>query len=307
MKKYIVLSLIVIAVGCNKRKELTVEELKTYESELTSWHAKRIEDLKAPNGWINLVGLYWLEPGINTFGTDEKNKIVFPAGTLPAKAGYLLVKDNSVLIYPEKDVAVLSNGSSLTNPVIFHPDSAKAPQLEYGSLRWNIIKRDQKLGIRVRDLESEDVKSFTGVERYPVNTDLRLEARFEKSDSTKTIDITNILGQTTAQRSPGTLVFQFEGEEFRLDALKGGKDELFIIFADATSGKETYGGGRFLYVKLPDEEGKTIIDFNKAYNPPCVFTSYATCPLPPAQNVLTVPIRVGEKNYGHDSHAKQGV
>ena len=215
-----------------------------------------------------------------------------------------MVKDNAVLIYPEKNVEILSNGAPVSDPVIFNPDSAKAPQLQYGSLRWNIIKRDQKLGIRVRDLASEAVKSFTGVERFPVNPELRVEAKFEKADSTRTINITNVLGQTTAQRSPGTLVFTLEGKEYRLDALKGGKDELFIIFADATSGKETYGGGRFLYVKLPDADGKTVVDFNKAYNPPCVFTTYATCPLPPSQNVLPVAITVGEKNVGQAAHEK---
>ncbi len=261
--------------------------------------------MKAPNGWVNLVGLYWLEPGINLFGSGDQNNIVFPKGTVPDKSGYFLVKDNTVSIFPAREVTILSNGAPLSNPQIFHADSAKAPQLEYGTLRWSIIKRDDKIGIRLRDLDSEAVANFKGVDRFPIDVQWRLEARFEKADSLKTIDITNVLGQTTPQRSPGSIVFDVYGETYRLDALQGGKDELFIVFADSTSGNETYGGGRFIYVKKPDAEGKTFIDFNRAYNPPCVFSPYATCPLPPRQNVLPIEIKAGEKDYG--SHKQKIV
>jgi uncharacterized protein (DUF1684 family) len=293
-----ILPLLVFAFACTTEKSMTPQELHVYEVEINAWHAKRIEDVKAPNGWVNLVGLYWLEPGINLFGSSDQNNIVFPKGTLPDRAGYFLVKDNMVSIFPDKEVTILSNGAPLTDPQIFHADSATSSQLQYGSLRWNIIKRDDKIGIRLRDLESEALTNFKEVDRFPIDVQWRLEARFEKADSLKTIDITNVLGQTTPQRCPGSIVFEINGQAYRLDALEGGKDELFIIFADATSGKETYGGGRFIYVKKPDAEGKTIIDFNKAYNPPCVFSPYATCPLPPLQNVLPIEIKVGEKNYG---------
>jgi uncharacterized protein (DUF1684 family) len=299
MRFFFILSVLCVLVSCSTKKKMTPEELATYEAEINAWHAKRIEDVKAPNGWVNLIGLYWLEPGINSFGTGEKNNIVFPKGTLPEKAGYFLVKENTVSLTVEKGMDILSNGAAITNGIIFHPDSAKNPQLAYGSLRWNIIKRDTKLGIRVRDLESSALKNFKGVERFPIDPQWRLAARFEKADSLKTIDITNILGQTTAQNSPGAIVFEWEGKEYKLDALEG-KDEFFIVFADATTGKETYGGGRFIYVKKSGADGNTTIDFNKAYNPPCVFSPYATCPLPPKQNVLPIAITAGERVYHYE-------
>jgi uncharacterized protein (DUF1684 family) len=303
MKYFLLFTLCSLLFSCSKKKELTPAEVTAYEAEINTWHAKRIDDVKAPNGWVNLIGLYWLEPGINSFGSGEKNNIVFPKGTLPEKAGYFLVKENTVSLTVEKGVDILSNGAAITNGIIFHPDSTKNPQLAYGSLRWNIIKRDTKLGIRVRDLESKALTNFKEVERFTIDPQWRLAARFEKADSLKTIDVTNILGQTTAQNSPGAIVFEWEGKEYKLDALEG-KDEFFIVFADATTGKETYGGGRFIYVKKPGADGNTIIDFNKAYNPPCVFSPYATCPLPPKQNVLPIEIKVGELAYHYDeAHA----
>jgi hypothetical protein len=289
----------IVLVSCASRKENDAAARQAYENEINQWHIKRIEDLKADNGWLNLVGLFWLKPGINTFGSAEKNDLIFPSGKIAGEAGYFLLHDGRVTLVAKKDAGdFLVNKVKLTQQIIFHPDSVHSPLVEIGTLRFHVIKRDDKFGIRLRDLESEEVKNFQGVERYPVDDVYKVEARFEKGDSTRTIDITNIIGQTTAQRSPGTVVFQLEGEEFRLDVLDG-KQEYFIVFADATSGSETYGSGRFLYIAKPGPDGKTILDFNKAYNPPCAFTPYATCPLPPKQNILSVAIKAGEKNYGH--------
>lgn len=146
------------------------------------------------------------------------------------------------------------------------------------------------------------LKGKVGIERFTVDPAWRLTARFEPADSLHTIPVTNIIGQTTPQRCPGAVVFAWEGKTYRLDALDGG-DDLFIIFSDATSGHETYGGGRFLYAPKPSAEGKVVLDFNKAYNPPCVFTPYATCPLPPSQNQLPIAVHAGEKVYGHHAAA----
>jgi uncharacterized protein len=296
----IALLMVCLFFSCSGKKELTKDERIAYENELSAWHAKRIEDVKAPNGWLNLVGLFWLEPGVNTFGSGEKNAIIFPKGKIADQAGYFLLKDNVVSIHVNKGATITYRGKPVTSRVIFYPDSAKAVALESGTLRWNIIKRDSKLGIRLRDDASPAVNDFKGIDRFPVEPDFRVAAFLEKSDSAKTIDITNVLGQTTPQHSPGSFVFKLNGNEYRLDALEG-KEEFFVIFGDATSGKETYGGGRFLYVKKPDAEGKTIVDFNKSYNPPCVFTPYATCPLPPRQNMLPIEIKAGERNYVCDN------
>jgi hypothetical protein len=292
----------ILSMACSQKKTWTPEELATYEADVNAWHAKRIENVKAPNGWLNLAGLYWLEPGVSSFGSDDKNAIVFPKDKIAEQAGYFIVQGNTVSIRTNKEANITSEGQSVVEKVVFHPDSAKPVVLESGSLRWNVIKRDDKLGIRLRDLESETLKTFAGIARYPLNPEYRVEATFEKSpDSTRTIAITNIVGQTSPQASPGTLVFRMQGAEHRLDVLKGSEKEFFIIFADATSGKETYGGGRFLYVGKPVGNEKVIVDFNKAYNPPCVFTPYATCPLPPKQNELSIEIKAGEKNYQHAS------
>lgn len=289
--------LLALLAGCSPKKTFTPEERQAYEDSLNAWHTRRLEDVKAPNGWLNLVGLYWLEPGPNTFGSGEKNNIVFPKDKIAEQAGYFIVQDNQVILRVNSNIPITIHGKPVTTEqVVFHPDSSVIV-VESGSLRWNIIRRDTKLAIRLRDLDSEATKSFADIERYPVDPAFRVEATFEKADSSRTIDITNIVGQTTAQRSPGTLVFDLLGKEYRLDVLEGNKDEFFVIFADVTSGHETYGGGRFVYVKKPVTGEATYIDFNKAYNPPCVFTPYATCPLPPSQNVLAVEVKAGEKNY----------
>jgi uncharacterized protein len=287
--------LLLILLSCN-RPNLTQQQLEEHQQEVEAWHTKRVDDLKSSNGWLNLVGLYWLEPGINTFGSDANNALVFSQGKIAPQAGYLVVKENAVSLTLNKGVIATIGSDTITSAIIFHPDSTQVPQVQMGDLRFNIIKRDTKLGVRLRDNHAEALTTFSGIDRYPVSQQYRVEAVFERSDSTRTIEITNVLGQTTPQRSPGTLVFALNGTTYRLDALEEG-EELFIIFADATSGIETYGAGRFISTNKPFGDELVILDFNKAYNPPCVFTSYATCPLPPRQNVLPIAIKAGEKNY----------
>jgi uncharacterized protein (DUF1684 family) len=295
-------ALVVVLTACNNKRKMNPEELAKYKTEVDAWHAKRIKEVLAPNGWVNLIGLYWLGPGIHSFGSGVENDIVFPAGTVPERAGFFLVNDGQVTITVENGVDIRADGKRISKALIFHPDSVKNPQLELGSLRWNVIQRGDRLGIRLRDLESRAVKNFKGIDRFPVNPEWKCEARFEKYDSLKTISITNIIGQTNEQRTLGALVFEWHGQPLRLDVLEG-EDDFFVIFADATSGKQTYGGGRFINVKKPDSLGMTFIDFNKAYNPPCVFSPFATCPLPPEQNRLPIEINAGELNYHDSVHA----
>jgi len=300
MKRMSRLTLILVTllwlISCTANEKARSAAVAAHRVEVEAWHAKRIADVTAPNGWVNLVGLQWLEPGSNTFGSNYRNKIVFPGGILPGEAGYFFVNNDRVSLSVNPGVDIRLDGRPLASAVIFHPDSAQNPQLAFKSLRWSIIRREHKLGVRIRDLESEAVKNFRGIDRYPVDMRWKIDARFEPYDSLKTILIENIIGQQSEQRAPGAVVFEWEGRPYRLDALEG-RDELFIVFADATTGRATYAGGRFVYVKRP-EGGKTVIDFNKAYNPPCVFSPYATCPLPPRQNVLPIEITAGELTYG---------
>ncbi|MBK5277605.1 MAG: DUF1684 domain-containing protein [Bacteroidia bacterium] len=277
-------------------------DVVAYKLEIEKWHEKRQVDLKAEDGWLNLVGLFWLKEGSNSFGSGNKNDIVFPAGKIPVHAGTFIVNQGIVSIEVAPATEITQRGKPLSNGIIFSPDSASNAKLEYGSLRWFIIQRDKIVGIRLRDLESEDVQKFNGIEHYPIDPAWRIEATVEPSVEPKMIDITNVLGQTTSQASQGTVVFTINETAYRLDALDGGKDELFVIFGDHTNKKETYPAGRYIYIKRPDETNRTIIDFNKAYNPPCAFTAFATCPLPPKQNILNVEIPAGEKNYSGPEH-----
>ncbi len=299
MRGIYLLPILIIIASCTSR---TVQErpidLGAYTSEIETWHQKRIQDLKGPDGWLNLAGLFWLHEGVNTFGSGLKNDIVFPEGKMPERAGIFLLKQSTVTLEVSPGVNITSKGQPVKRMVVFHPDSSKTPTLEYDQLQWFVVERDTKYGIRLRDFKNPELVNFKGIERYPLDAAWRLEAMFEKADSSRTIDIINILGQTAPLSSPGTLVIKVNGEEYRLDAFDGGGDEYFTMFGDAANTKETYGAGRYLYLKKPDAQGKIIIDFNQAFNPPCAFTAFATCPLPPKQNILNVEVTAGEKNYG---------
>jgi len=296
----ILLSLIFISLIASCHKSLEEKGDAKYIQEIKDWHNKRIDNLKKENGWLNLAGLFWLNEGVNKFGSDKTNDIIFPEGKAPAFIGTLSLKDSVVTLRVNKGIEVKSDGKFVTTADLKN-DIQGATILEYNSLRWFVIKRGDKYGIRLRDLESSLVKSFKGIDTYPINSDWRFEAELEKYDPPKKLEITNILGMTEENISPGALVFTKDGRQFKLDALEEG-DQYFILFADETSGEETYGAGRFIYVNKNDSTGKIILDFNKAFNPPCVFTKYATCPLPPKQNYLKLKATAGELMFKGGAH-----
>ncbi|MEW6195705.1 MAG: DUF1684 domain-containing protein [Bacteroidota bacterium] len=301
MGKYIFLFLTVILLLINSCGDgLKEKGSADYINEVKNWHKKRIENLKKENGWLNLVGLYWLKEGENKFGSDRSNDIDFPVGKSAPFIGSFFLKDSVVTIKINSDVEVfLENCEPVTEMELKNDLQPGTTILDHGSLRWFVIKRGDRYGIRLRDLDAELVKKFAGIETYPINSDWKVEAKFEAYLPNKIISVPNILGTIDKEKSPGALLFNVDQREYRLDVLDAGKS-YFVIFADETSGNETYGGGRFLYVDKPDSTGKIFIDFNKAYNPPCVFTKYATCPLPPKQNHLKLEITAGEKNYGYN-------
>jgi uncharacterized protein len=269
-----------------------------YQKEIDHWHAERIQNLKASEGWLNLAGLYWLEEGQNSFGSGGQNKIIFPAGTIAETAGIFERSGKTVRLIVHANSLIKVNEQPVSEAVIFDKDSVRQPVVSSGSLRWTVIQRGEKIGIRLRNLESPLARNFSDIDRYPVDTAWKITATLQAAGPSRTIAISNVLGQTSQQQTPGKLVFSIHNKQYTLDALEEG-NELFIIFADETSGKTTYPSGRFLSVKKPGEDGKTTIDFNKAYNPPCAFTDYATCPLPPRENDLPVAVTAGEKNYEH--------
>lgn len=292
----LVFVLLLTTVSCNPKPQSVTDP--AYISEVNDWHERRVKSLMGPSGWLNIAGLFWLSDGMNSFGHNADNALVFPTPMDIGKAGYLSLESGLVRQTLMPGVTVTRNGIPVpATSIIFHPDSNRQPVMEYGTLRWFIIKRDTRYGVRLRDLSHPGLQQFAGIDRYPVDARWKVTARWEETPG-RTIPITNVLGQTTPQPAPGVLVFNLEGKEFRLDALDEGANELFIIFGDATNAGETYGSGRYLYVPKP-QNGSVEVDFNRAENPPCAFTEFATCPLPPAQNVMDVAVLAGEKDYKH--------
>lgn len=266
-----------------------------YISEVKEWHTKRIENLKKENGWLNLAGLYWLQPEENKFGRDKSNDIIFPEGKAPGFIGSIILNNSVVTLKVNRGVEVKHKGINVSLLELKN-DTQGETVLELGSLRWFIIKRGDKYGVRLRDLESQLLKSFKGIETFPVDSIWKFEAKLAAYDSPKKVEVPNVLGTIDTSEVAAALTFEKDGVVYKLDPLDAGK-QYFIIFADATSGAETYGAGRFLYINKADSTGKIYIDFNKAYNPPCAFTKYATCPLPPKQNYLKLKITAGEKVF----------
>lgn len=267
------------------------------QPELEQWRQQRIARLTSESGWLTLVGLYWLRSGENTFGRATANRIALDHPALPATAGRFLVRDGRVQFEAAAGANVTHDGAPITS-IAMIPDSQGAPTtLAVGSLRFFIIERAGRLGVRVRDLDHPARKNFAGLEYFPASTDWVIDARFEPYPADRRIPILNILGMTENMVAPGAIVFTKDGREFRLDAVLEAPDdqELFIMFADATNGRETYGAGRFLYIPMP-KDGRVTVDFNRAYNPPCAFNEFATCPLPPAQNRLPIRVEAGEKS-----------
>lgn len=269
-----------------------------HAAEIRSWRAERLARLTAEDGWLTLVGLYWLKPGENTFGRAPGNAIVLDHSALTHVAGSFVLEHDRVRFNAPADAGITLDGKPVTS-VDMRPDSSGSPTiLASGTLRFLVIERAGRVGVRVRDVAHPLRTHFAGLDYFPIDAEWVRRARFHSYDPVKRIPIVNILGMVVDMDSPGYLAFKTPGHEWLLDALVEGPDaeELFLMFADATSGRETYGAGRFLYVPLP-VEGKVLVDFNKAYNPPCAFNEFATCPLPPQQNRLSLRIEAGELSY----------
>lgn len=281
--------------GCAEEKLIEKADPE-YLKEIEEWHNRRISNLKKEESWLNLIGLFWLNEGVNKFGSAKDNDIVFPKDKAPQYIGSIYKQDSVITLTVNDGVEMLHEGAAVKKLELKHDLTGDPAKLSIGSLRWYIIKRGERYGVRLRDVESNLLLEFKGIDRYPVNSDWRKEASYVAFDPPKEIEIPSYQGGTETAVSVGSLVFTHNDIEYRLDALDSG-NRLFIIFADETSGEETYGGGRYIYTDKPDSNGVVVLDFNKAYNPPCVFTKYATCPLPPKQNYLRLRITAGEKNF----------
>ncbi|MCI0569169.1 MAG: DUF1684 domain-containing protein [Myxococcaceae bacterium] len=266
------------------------------EAETRAWHTRRLERLTAEDGWLSLVGLAWLKPGDNAAGSGEGLAVSLPKSA-PAQLGAFRLEGEKVHFQPAPGVAVTVGGKPFAGGVLRTDAEGEPDVVRWGSLRLHAIRRGERTGIRVRDSEAEARRTFHGIPTYPAQAKWRVEARLEPAKEARMLQVPTVMGTVEPMPSPGTLVFQLDGKEYRLDpALEG--NQLFVIFADETNRTDTYGAGRFLYADVPEKDGKVVLDFNRAYNPPCAFSKYATCPLPPKQNRLKVRIEAGEKRVG---------
>ena len=288
--------LVLVSFAVDGASKLDVAE---HKKQIEEWRQTRFQRLKSEDGWLTLIGLFWLQQGENSFGSDPDGKVIFPKDKAPAKAGTLIVKDGKVRLQPQSGVNLTSEGKPVSAMELKSDATGEPTVLDLGTIRFFVIDRGGKLGVRVRDREHPARKKFQGIDAYPVDTKWLVEAKLEPQKDKK-IPIVNILGMVEDTPSPGTLVFTIDGKTYRLDpVLEQGETDYFIIFGDQTNGKETYGAGRYVYASPPGPDNKVIVDFNKSYNPPCVFSPYATCPLPPKQNKLALRIEAGEKKYEH--------
>jgi hypothetical protein len=268
-----------------------------------AWRAARVEEIAGPSGWLTVVGLHWLKDGANTFGRARDNDIPLPARSLAAHAGRLVVSGHSVRLEPASRSGLVIDGHEAAPSELLPAGAEGSIVLESGTLRMFVIERGGRVGLRVRDLDSDARRAFRGLDYFPIDPSWAFVARFEPYAPAHHVSIVNVLGDEVDMLSPGAIVFERDGREWRLDALleAAGDDHLFVMFADGTSGHETYGAGRFLHVPLPDGSALKV-DFNQAYNPPCAFTGFATCPLPPPQNRLSLAVRAGELRYAAAAH-----
>jgi uncharacterized protein (DUF1684 family) len=268
-----------------------------YTHQIDQWHAARVERLRAPGGWLSLIGLPWLKPGSNTVGSATDNDVVLTKG--PAHLGTVTwARNGEVSIHLAKDSGALIDGKPIDHAVLLDDSHDHPTTVSFGSVSFYLVSRDPKKGLRVKDTEAPTRTGFTHIDRFPVDPSWRIEAKWVPFDPVHYLEVPTVIGTVEKYPVPGKAVFERDGHEYSILPVieVPGDKELFVIFADRTSGKETYGASRFLYTDMP-KDGKLVIDFNKAYNPPCAFTPYATCPLAPPENRLNMRVTAGELKY----------
>jgi uncharacterized protein (DUF1684 family) len=303
MKKYfgLLMAIMIFILSVGYLTGSQKEEVDAgYAAEIKDWQQKRLQGLKNKNGWLSLAGLFWLEEGKNTFGSDKGNDLVITEVKAPAHIGTFFWEKDEVRFTASKEATVLHQDKSVSEVKLENDEKGNPTVLQCGSLSWYIIKRGNRLGVRLKDSEHPRISKLEKIDSFPIDTQWRIEAVLERFEQPRKVTIPNVLGMEEQEEVLGALVFKIKGKEYRLLPL--GDKDLFVIFGDETNGEETYGGGRFLSVAEPDQQGHTIIDFNQAVNPPCVFSDYATCPLPPQENQLKVRVTAGEKMVEGLSH-----
>jgi uncharacterized protein (DUF1684 family) len=266
-----------------------------YRQQIEQWRAQHQKALAADDGWLTVAGLDWLKEGENRVGADPTSEVPLPDHSLPGRVATITYHSGQAVLHPATGVPLTLNGKPAAQTAL-HEDT---DVLGINRLKFYLIRRGDRAGIRLKDNDSPERKRFTGLNWYPADPAWRIRAKFTAWDTPHTIAFTNTIGQKESDPSPGYATFTRNGREYRLEpTLEDGT--LFFVFRDLTNGKTTYGASRFLYAE-PAKDGVVYLDFNRAENPPCAFTAYATCPLPPPQNRLDLAVEAGEQKYngGH--------
>ncbi len=267
----------------------------SYQKEIESWRVERETNLKKDGSWLTVAGLYWLREGKSTVGADAENDFVLPEAA-PPFVGVFEYQGGKVTFRANDGVNVVHKEKPVT-AVSLEPGEKNA--LVLGKLSMWVHASGPRLAIRLRDLDSHIRKEFTGLEWFPVEPAYRVTAKFTAYPNLKDVEILNMLGDIERYQSPGVVDLELQGQTIRMEPVwNTERDRLWFIFKDATSGKETYPSARFLYADAP-KDGSVVVDFNKAYNPPCAFNPFTTCPMPTKENRLKVRIEAGEKYRKH--------
>ena len=283
-----------VLVGCSSPPVADPDHVR----ELEDWRAGRVTRLQSGTGWLSLAGLHWLEPGENRFGTGEDNEIVLPQGTAPDLAGTFVLEDGRVRVRAEAGAGLTMADEPVTEREMASDHESSPDILRVRDLRLYVIQRGERIGIRVKDPDSPVLRDFHGLDHFPIDSSYRMRLPLQRYETMREISVPSVLGTSEPWLAPGYVEFERDGRQWQLIPVVYEADDrdLFFIFGDLTNGVETYGAGRFLYGEL-GEDDMVALDFNRSYNPPCVFTPFATCPLPPPENRLTLRIEAGEKSY----------
>jgi uncharacterized protein (DUF1684 family) len=269
-----------------------------YVKAVEKWRSDEEADLKKETGWLTLAGLFWLKDGINTVGAGPDFDIRLTDNFKKGKFGEIDFKDGRAALKVESGVEAQSDGKSISTLDLVSDEKGKPTEIRTGSQTFYLIRREDRFGIRLKDSKSKARLAFKGQHWFPVDENYKVTARFEAWPEPKEVMVPNVLGGHFKMKSPGDLKFALKGKEYSLQPVEEEDGTLFIIFGDKSNLRETYKSGRFLHADKA-VNGEAVLDFNKAENPPCAFTSFATCPLPPSQNKLDVEIKAGEKRYDH--------
>lgn len=268
-----------------------------------AWRAQREQEIRSSESWLTIVGLFWLHPGENSIGGSNADNITLPDPHLPAKLGRFIFTENKVTFINSPSLLIKLNGKPIQQKILQDDTTGKPDILTLGNFRFWIIRRGKLIGVRLRDLNSPALKEFKGLDYFPPNKAYFFRGKYLPFSSPRKITVPNRSGTTTEMTSLGKVEFDLNGQSLELITFQSSPEakNLFIIFADQTNGEETYEGGRFLFAQgsSPDE---VILNFNRAVNPPCAYTPYATCPLPPRENYLPLRIEAGEKKYSGSHH-----